>query len=285
MTRLFRYALFICMCAVGVCGLMWSQPALADSCDAIGQNKAWNELFNRLNEAYDKGDYDAALQYSRDLEEICDLSPILNYTIAYIHKNKGDNEKYLFYLQKSTQNTERFMVDKNVLDRIWSDKYIAAHPDASPEAVEAYKATIEEQKSHIDSLNLALHDQNIKIESMQGNLGDSVSLYKKLLWTGTGIGIGGLAIAGVGAAIVVTMDGKSIKYIENDNPSGPHQYKNKATWMAGWGLIGGGAALTIAGAAIAGVFGYKYLHYNDKVENENVEITFAPSSASVTVVF
>ena len=266
------------MCT-GMCGLMWLSPAYADDCDDLDHNQTWIETFDQLNEALDKENYDDALRYSRKLEEICELSPILNYTIAYIHKNKGDNEKYLFYLQKSTQNTERFLVDKNLLDRIWSDKYIAAHPEAAPEAIEKYQATIGEQKAHIDSLDLALHDQSIKFEFMQGSLSDSVALYKKLMWTGIGTGIGGAVIVGIGAALVAVSKDKSIE-ITDSRVNHPIRYKDNQTWLTGWGLVGAGAALVAAGSALAGVFGYKYLHYNDQVD-----VALAPNGILVSTAF
>ena len=112
--------------AAGLCSLIWMHSAFADGCDALDQNEKWTSEFTQLNEAYKQKDWKLALRHSQTLEEICDLSPVLNYTIAHIHKEKGDLEKYLFYLQKSTQNTERFSVDKNLLDQMWSEKYIAA---------------------------------------------------------------------------------------------------------------------------------------------------------------
>ena len=42
---------------------------------------------------------------------------------------------------ENAENTERFALDKNALDKIWSEKYLAAHPDAAPESIAARCAT------------------------------------------------------------------------------------------------------------------------------------------------
>ena len=278
MARLFRNAAFAYTCVGGLCGLMWSQQAFADNCDNLDKNKAWIESFNHLNEAYDKGDYDAALQYSRDLEAICELSPILNYTIAYIHKNKGDNEKYLFYLQKSTQNTERFMVDKNLLDRIWSDKYIAAHPDAAPENIKNLNDRLESATAEIDRLKSTTEklesSTSLKNEILERQMAD----YKTTLWIGAGIGIGGLVLGGVGAALIATTD--PVKF--NKEAELPARYKETPLHVLGWSLVGVGAGLTITGAVLGGIYGYKYGRAKDSV---TYSFNLAPTNASLTIQF
>ena len=188
--------------------------ALADECYNLNSNASWKEHFQQLNDAFQQEDWDKAIAISRDLETICDRSPNLNYVIARIYQKKGDNEKYLFYLTKSTQNTEKFGVDKDMLDKMWSEKYIAAHPEADPQNIKAVNEKLESttaelercKQSSASELGLLKKSTITKDESLQRQIDD----YATPMWIGTGIGIGGLVLGGVGAALIVKTE--PIKY-------------------------------------------------------------------------
>ena len=108
-----------CVIAGGVlCSLALMSHAYADNCDNFDRNKSWSSNMEKLNAAYEKEDWNSALRYSRELEQICDQSPILNYTIAHIHKNLGDNEKYLFYLRKIIYNEGNSNLERTILYEI-----------------------------------------------------------------------------------------------------------------------------------------------------------------------
>lgn len=219
-----------------------AKPAHADGCENLDQNPEWQNGFDQLILEFQSENWKEAIRISRQLEGICEFSPALNYTIARIHKNRNDNEKYLFYLQKATQNTERFAVDKNLLDKMWSEKYIVAHPEASPESIESYKQQIE-------SLQHANADKS-----------EEMKVYKSVMWAGTGIGIGGLAVAGAGLAMALTSEPAEF-YSGHGNA--PDQYEESLVHSAGWALVGVGGAMTVIGAVLAGVYGYKYKHFFD----------------------
>ena len=268
----------------GLCSLALISSAFADNCDNLNNNKTWNATFEKLNEAYQNKDYATALQYSRELESICELSPILNYTIAYIHKGLGDNEKYLFYLQKSTQNTERFSVDKNALDQIWSDKYIAAHPEADPEIIKAREATIATQAETIAQ-------QETQLKSMQLTAGESIALQEEvnashkaddaLLWTSVAISSAGLILTAVGAVLVVQNKDNAIGSRTKANQSESYV---KSSYPMAWGLVGAGIGVTVIGTALSGYFGYKYSknHKNDNTKELSFQISPYYSSVSFT---
>ena len=268
----------------GLCSLALISSAFADSCDNLNTNKTWNATFEKLNEAYQNKDYATALQYSRELENICELSPILNYTIAYIHKGLGDNEKYLFYLQKSTQNTERFSVDKNALDQIWSDKDIAAHPEADPENIKAREATIATQAETIAQ-------QETQLKSMQLTAGESIALQEEvnashkaddaLLWTSVAISGAGLILTAVGAVLVVQNKDNAIGSRTKANQSESYV---KSSYPMAWGLVGAGIGITVIGTALSGYFGYKYSknHKNDNTKELSFQISPYYSSVSFT---
>ena len=265
-------------------GLLLQSPAFADDCDNLDRNKTWFANFEELNAAYDKGDYDTALEYSRALETICEQSPILNYTIAYIYKNKGDNEKYLFYLQKSTQNTERFAVDKDTLDRIWSDKYVAAHPEADPANIKKREATIASQAEDIAQLKAQL-------KSVERMAGASVELNDELnaahasddamLWTSVAIGGAGLALSAVGTVFVILNKDKAIGH----KGAGTDDVYVKNSYPLAWSLVGAGIGVTAIGVALTGYFGYRYSQNHKKDNANELSVSISPAYTSVSFTF
>lgn len=266
----------------GVCSLMWVSLALADNCDSINTNSEWKAQFDQLNEAYAKEDWGAALKHSRGLEEICDQSPVLNYTIAQIHKNRGDQEKYLFYLTKATQNTERFSLDKNALDKIWSEKYLAAHPDAAPESIAARNAEIEELKGALaaaSSSQIALEHAS---ESKALFWEDQAGGYKALMWTGIGSAVAGAALIAAGAVLVMKPEPIIEVEVEKNGLFSRSENAVNPVYKAGWGLLGAGAALAVAGAVVGGISGYKYKLAKD---NLTLSLNYSLGSAWMTIDF
>ena len=248
-----------------LCGMTWTALAFADACDDLDGNRAWNRNFEKLTEAYLKKDYDAALEYSKALEAICEQSPTLNYTIARIHQSRGDAEKYLFYLQKATQNTERFAVDKDLLDKLWSEKYVAAHPEASPEAIAERNAKIQAQDDEIRALRVEMAAQRNAIDDA-------------MLWSGVGVGAAGLALTAVGAALVGMHHDSAVD-------AGTKGLYVKSEYTTGWALLGTGIGLTLVGAAVAGVFGYKYSQNHGSDGIGDVSFTVTPVSTSLSFSF
>ncbi|MBO4350108.1 MAG: hypothetical protein J6A01_04060 [Proteobacteria bacterium] len=277
-----------CICAGGLCSLMVLSSAWADNCDKINSNSAWKDGFEQMNAAYKAEDWKAALKHAKELEEICDLSPNLNYTIARIHKNRGDKEKYLYYLQKSTQNTERFAVDKDTLDRMWSEKYIAAHPEADPENIEALNKKIDDLNSEIATLKGDLDQADLSAKEVarttitkEEHLEVQINDYRTPMWIATGIGIGGLAMAGAGAGLVAYKKNESVDFSDSKIKV-PGTYKVNASYVAGWILVGVGSGLAIGGAVFSGIFGYKYKHFKD---TQSWSLNISPNYTSVSFEF
>lgn len=254
--RFCLHAFLVCVC----CCIAISN-AYADNCNDLDQNPKWVQGFEQLNLEYKSGNWDQALKVSRQLEGICEFSPSLNYTIARIHKNKNDNEKYLFYLQKATQNTERFVVDKYLLDRLWSEKYIVAHPEASPESIEGYQREIE-------NLKKAILDRS-----------EDIKAYRSIMWAGTGICIGGLAFAATGLGMALSSEPASY---HNGMGLAPDTYTENWMHSLGWAFVGAGTAMTVTGAVLAGIYGYKYKHHKD---NADLSLKISPLYTSFQVAF
>ena len=263
----------------GVCSLVWLPTAFADNCDALDQNPAWTEGFQELSKQFKSEDFKSALKSATKLEAICDQSPVLNYTIARIHKNLNDDEKYLYYLQKATQNTEKFGVDKNTLDRMWSEKYIAAHPEADPDLIEARNAEISSLKQELTKTHQALNESNSKVVQIQNN-DDSIRTYRTWLWAGVGIGTAGLAMTITGAVLYIYKDKDELDELK-EGAIPQKEFQNKditAPYAAGIGLLGAGIGLIIVGSIVAGVFGYKYSHSD---QDSPISLTLAPTQSSI----
>ncbi len=254
--------LYVFVC---IWGGMWSSLAFADNCEKLDKNKTWVAEFAQLKEDYQNENWGSALNHAQKLEKICEKSPILNYTIAHIYQGQGDEEKYLFYLQKSTQSTEQFSVNKDMLDKMWSEKYIAVHPEAAPENIKALNDKLEAVTAELERQKQYTNDNHL------GQIGD----YKTPMWIGIGIGIGGIVMEGVGAALIATTEPVNFK---RDTP----KYTENTSHVFGWTLVGIGTALTVTGAILAGIYGYKYTRAKD---NLAVAFVFSPANTSITIQF
>jgi hypothetical protein len=263
----------VCVCLMIVMGMA---DAFADSCDNLDANNAWTSGFAKLNEAYKAEEWDAALKYSNELEEICELSPTLNYVIARIYKNLGNHEKYLFYLQKSTQNTERFSVDKKLLDDMWSEKYVAAHPEADLNVIKAREATIVEQASEIDSLRFQL--KSVQLTADDSIIQHEERMVRGMLWTSVAVSGVGIVLTAVGAVLVGLNNDKAVN-------ADKHGYNVKAIYNTGWALTGAGAGVTVLGVAAAGYFGYQYSRNHRDESTADVSFMLSPSWSSFTLTF
>ncbi len=279
MMPLSKWLRFAYVCAVGGLGsLMVLSSAYADNCDNLDKNSAWTSGFQELNAAYKQENWDEALKVGKKLEGICELSPVLNYTIARVHKNKGDRDKYMYYLQKSTLNTERFAVDRDLLERMWNEKYIATHPEADPEHIKSLNQEIETLKldlEHAKDSNDSLSSSTI---SKDQHIDAQIKDFTTPLWVATGIGAGGIAMTVAGAVLVSLSDP-----VEFKNKSGvPGKYKESMMHTTGWTLVGVGSAFAISGAIFAGILGYKYMRSKD---NLSLSFELSPTNSSILIEF
>ena len=266
-------AISVWVCLMIVMGMA---DAFADSCDNLDANKAWTSGFAKLNEAYKAEEWDAALKYGKELEGICELSPSLNYVIARIYKNIGDQEKYLFYLQKSTQNTERFAVDKDLLDQMWGEKYVAANPKAAPEVIKAREATIVEQASEIETLRSQL--KSVQLTADDSIIQHEERMVRGMLWTSVAVSGVGIVLTAVGAVLVGLNNDKAVN-------ADKHGYNVKAIYNTGWALTGAGAGVTVLGVAATGYFGYQYSRNHRDESTADVSFMLSPSWSSFTLTF
>lgn len=267
-------AICVWVCMIGLMGMA---SAFADSCENLDVNKAWTSGFASLTESFKAEDWDAALKHSKALEEICTLSPTLNYTIARIHKNMGNDEKYLYYLQKSTENTGRFLVDKDLLDRLWSEKYIVAHPEADPDRIKERESVIQSQSDEIAGLREQLKNAGDSTE-LRDELESMHSSEGALLWTSVAVTGAGLVLTAVGAVFVGMHNDKAVK-------ADSKGYYVESIYNTGWGLAGAGVGLTVLGVAGTGYFGWRYSQNRKKSNAHELSFSVSPAYSSFTLSF
>ncbi len=248
-----------------VCALLSPMSAHAeDGCATLKSNPEWNNGMKQLLNAIQTNDMTNAKIQSKILADICPNAPTLNYLQGKIAESLGEKQDALYYYQKASENTYAFAVDPDNAKKIWYARYENEHPERSASAVNSNSesfAALEAQNVHLQELN-AQH-----LES-----------YKKLLWAGVGIGAGGLALAGTGAALVALSHSSKI---EKEAEAKPNKVSDDPMHATGWIATGLGAGLLITGAVLAGVYGYKY----KQSDNQDISFNLSPSYISFDIRF
>lgn len=217
---------------------------VSDNCYTLNDNEDWKRLFSLFSDAYQKKEYQQALSYMRDLQNICDRSPVLNFSIATTYREMGDNQEALKYYHKATGNTE-FAVSPEMQQKFWYAQY------------EAENAEVMCEQANLDACEKEKTDLKARLETYQLYSGDDFKHSKVVMWTGAGIGIAGLILTATGAVLSSSDD--SVKDISmNEDKS--FNVKLKPKYVTGLTLLGVGIGATVAGAVMAGIGGYHYTH-------------------------
>ena len=261
-----------------------------DPCQTLNENATWNTEIVLLTENVKRKDFDAALLNAEKLNEICDRSPIVNYSLGRIYQEKGDEAKAIEYLKRATQNTQEFNIPDSNLQQMWYDRYEAEHPDARPANIEARQKEIAQLHSDVDAANertrLVTAERDAKIDELHQLERESHNNYGIGLWTGVGIAGAGVVLAAVGGAMMAVKKDEAVDLGEidiNDNLKPEGSAKVKAANTAYMIMLGAGAGLAVAGSIVAGIMGYKYTHSKDG--SETLSFGIAPTGAVVNVTF
>ncbi|MBO4349452.1 MAG: hypothetical protein J6A01_00705, partial [Proteobacteria bacterium] len=197
--------------ALGAGCLAFSAHAFADNCTTLNNNADWNDGMTQLSSQMKTKQWDDAYKTAENLNAICDRSPQLNYAMGIINKEKGDDTKALYYMQRATRFTEEFAVKGDTLEKMWNGRYEAEHPEARPDEIAKRQEELEKQKALIEALtteNLKLKG-DVKAASLSGKLEtfeeDEAERmhYAAGLWTGVAFTGVGLVLAGVGGGLYV----------------------------------------------------------------------------------
>ena len=247
--------------------------AYADGCENLDDNPRWVQLFHELSDQIEAKDNDAALETASRLADICEESPILNYATGRIYRNMGNPAKELYYLQRATLFTEKFSVQGDTLEILWFERYEAEHPECKKSDVT--RRTIEDLNKQVLEAQKQKYEAQIATER---ETYDQADKFKAVMWSGVAVGAAGLAMVTAGTVLVVLNKDQAV-----DVDYEKHETKTKPIWAASWGLIGGGIAATVAGAAMAGFGGYYYVRTRN--HNDAVSFMIAPNQISLSYTF
>ena len=202
--------------------------------------------------------WDKALKTAENLNTICERSHILNYAMGRIYKEKGNDSKALYYMQRATLFTKEFAVRGKTLEQMWFDRYEAEHPEARPAAIEALK----QENAELKAQARQTHDKAMESRiDMQADLMTEKNRYGAGLWTGVAVAGVGVILIGVGAGLLASSNDDTVGFHEDKENRELNPY-TKSQNNAYWGMIGGGIASTVVGATLAGLFGDWYANTN-----------------------
>ena len=276
-----------------VAGLASLVPATSfgQNCDGLDQNQSWQAGMANLISQLDKEDYDAAIETAKPLFAICPSMPSLNYYTAMAMKHK-DPQRALLYLQEAAKRTSQFTTTTAMSRKIWYELFDAEHPERTEAAVaqltqsiialnteiEGQKEIIAKKDEHINELEKQIiQADNTASNIVTANNSEVKQNYYRTMWTGAGLGIGGLLVTGGGLAMALLVD--------NKKEFGTSGYKVSAPYIIGWSLVGAGAAFTVAGSIITGIAGYQYTHLDVPDTDMTVSFNVSPMSATFGLTF
>lgn len=262
--------------------------AYAEDCRNLDTDPKWKADLVNVKKAIESEKWEEALAQSRELYRMCQSSPILNYYVARSLQGSGDIVKAHVFYEKAAELTTKIGASNEDARLIWYARYEAEHPERTDMAMRESNIHEEELKVKIDEKDRALHAY------MYNDLTERKDTLKKGIWSGIGIGLTGLAVTIAGGVLAFTGDDEtsSLGSVDTCVDGGSDgEGKNcivqtvtpSKKKTAGYGLFGAGLVMTVAGAAVTGIFGYQYTH----LKADGVELSFdiAPQSASLTVKF
>jgi len=253
-------------CSIWLIGMMFSQSALAqDSCKDLDANEVWNDGMKQLSNQIQNGQYDDARLTSKLLSEICRQSPVLNYMQGKIAEGQGNRTDALLYYQKASEYTYTFAVAPDMAKKIWYARYENEHPERTAKSIQ--------EKD--EKVKMQLDASSDRIQGLEHKL-------YQVLWTGAGIGMGGLAMLGTGIGLLMYNGNEATHTTQYNTDQGYmiDSYRNNHLYTVSWALIGAGAALTIAGSIVTGIYGYQYTHLDSQFS-----LSMSPFGALLTVEF
>ena len=245
---------------VSFCFGAGASTAWADGCDGLDRNSKWVKLSKSLGQSIDNEDYETALDIVSSMQEICTRSPTLNYSAGIIYRKLGDETKALYYLQIATLNTEEFSVKGNMLEQIWYERYEAEHPMATEGSIQAYQEQIEK-----------LTDENTLLSmSLNRSYDDFIEREYASMVAGISIGSAGI-LSAVAGGVVVGIMGSPVA------SAGTNKITYNGLRDLGWGFIGCGLGLTVAGSIMTGISGHRYITLKDKKNKYTVSFNVGMS--------
>ena len=231
--------------------LAMAQPA-SNNCIDIANNPEWASLQTQLQQEMKNSQNNAALKTAQKLSKICDTVPTLNYIISilYTKLEQPDSAKQAEkYLRKAIANPDKFDIPPQTLETFYNDLCDVTH---------LTREQVDQMMKERDDM----WEMRVKEAAALSSTGDkSHSISKAVMWTGTGIGIAGIATTAVGAYFYAKKPSLTVEECSK-NESCNFKLQNDKDLKkkyAGYALLGAGITMTITGAIMAGIGGYYYV--------------------------
>lgn len=249
------------------------------NCDEDMGSKDWNDLSAKMAKAYDKGEYDEALNYGKRLTLICNRSPVVNFTMSEIYRNLENEQESYNYAKRATEYIQDYPVPLILAEKMWMRRAELELPYKKQlEDLQNQLATgTGEHGSKAVALQTNLYSTEMKLErERQKQLElyeDKISRLQEVKWIGGGIAIGGLVIAGVGAGILGANYSKAKDQFKQ---SWVNFDEKDAMVHGGIATLATGLGMGLAGSAVA-IYAFlkqrdaqhKYDNYLNRVSEES----------------
>ena len=205
-----------------------------DLCTDFLDSENWQYEIDNLDKLLKADNYKEAEEIIRTLEGICARSPILKYTQGKLAEAQGDNEKAHAFYVEASDGLTNFELNPLKSKEIWYARFRMENQVAS----------------------------------------DYEKVNKQILWSGVGIGVGGIVLAATGFALAY--HSHPVEFTELNQA-----YSVKTQYTAGWYLAGTGIAMFISGVIMSGVAGYRLT----RIKNSAFAFEISPTGGSFRMVF
>lgn len=246
------------LCSIGLV-LVPTIAVAQDTCKNLDSNKEWTRQHQELKQLIQAGNYTKAQSYAKQMSKLCDQTPVLHYMQGKIAEELGNKSDALLHYQKASEYTYQYAVDPDTAKKIWYARYENEHPERTEQSLKE-NAEQNEFKLKENTTNLLAQ---FREDQRQRNY--------KLMWTGIGLSIGGAALLGTGLGLW------SGYYNEPLDTNRKHVVVGYKMSLA---LMGTGAAFTLTGAILAGLFGHWY-----KQSDVSYSFDIHPNGALFRMVF
>ena len=249
-------------------------PAIAfANCSDLNSNATWNKGLAQLQKQVESAKFNEALETAKPLFAICQDSPALLYFTGQAMQGTGDEERARIYFQKASESLSIMAAEPGLSRQIWYTRYESEHPESSPDAIKENHQTIETLKKQVTDLTEQNHHLELSSVSSAVSTDEESRHYQQVLWSGVGIGIGGLAFAATGIALAVNSDAAKVDNLK---------LSEEKLHAAGWILLGSGIGLTAAGVIMTAIGGY---HYSTMKDDAIMSFQFSRVGASFGMTF
>ena len=258
-----------------IAGSLAATNAFAD-CSQFGSEQ-WNTLSIDMADAYDKGDLELALKLGQQLTDICNESPIVNYTMSEIYRKMGNEDESYKYVRNASEHLKEYAVPQSLVERIWFRRaeFDTPYKETREKLAETEKKLAEAQAARDSD---ALHIQMLSSEKDAAFASlDSLNTIK---WTGTGA-----VIAGAGAALIGIYHSKADDELKI--PGGGKFNDYNVAVQAGVGMLAAGIAVGVVGSVFAIYSHVKLSNAKSTMVHDDQTVSFSvsPTSVGMQIVF